>query len=109
MTINSEVTGLGGQIRIYLKDPLMEIELSEGALLIYDTKINQPSMTVKLNDAKLYSEKTFDIENFVLENKKGIIELKKAYLGSSIFNIAQGSKNSITGKVSKQQIYVIDE
>lgn len=109
LTINSEATEVSGQIRIFLKDPLMDIDLSEGALLIYETKISQPSMTVKLNNSKLYSEKRFSVDNFVLENHKGIIELKKANIDSAIFNLTQGTKNNISGSVDNQQIYVIVE
>lgn len=109
LTINPEAAGVSGQIRIFLKDPLMDLDLSEGVLLIYDTKISQPSMTVKLNNSKLYSEKTFSVNNFVLENRKGIIELKKANIDSAIFNLTQGTKNNISGSIDNQQIYVIAE
>ena len=109
LTINSDSVGVSGQIRIFLKDPLMDIDLSEGALLIYDTKISQPSMTVKLNNSKLYSEKRFSVDNFVLENHNGIIELKKANIDSAIFNLTQGTKNNISGSIDNQQIYVIAE
>ena len=66
-------------------------------------------MNIRLNNAKLYSENKLKVDNFVLENNKGIIELHKAYLNSAILSISQGSKNNISGNISKQQIYVLKE
>ncbi|MCK9163527.1 MAG: hypothetical protein WCR29_02040 [Bacteroidales bacterium] len=106
ITITPEITGSAGVLRIYVKEPLVEIEVSEGGLVLFDSKISQASMTVRLFGSKLYSENKFKVDNFVLENYQGIIELKKAYLNSAIMNITQGSKNNISGRVSKQQIYV---
>ena len=92
---------------MYLREPLLEIDILDGGLVIFDSKLSQASMTIRLFNSKLYSENKFKVDNFVLENNKGTIELKKANLNSAILSINEDSKNSISGTVSKQQIYVI--
>lgn len=109
LTITPELTGSAGVLRIFIKEPLIDIDATEGALVVFDSKITQPSMNVRLNNSKLYSEKKFSVNNFVLENRNGIIELKKANLDSAIISINKGSKNNISGKVYKQQMFVIEE
>ncbi|MDD2530387.1 MAG: hypothetical protein PHN41_04085 [Bacteroidales bacterium] len=99
--------GSNSQLRLFIKDQIMDIELRDGALLIYDSKISQPSMNVKINNAKLYSSKKFSINNFVIENRKGILELLKANLKSAVLNISPNSENTVGGNVSKLQIHVI--
>lgn len=99
--------GSNSQLRLFIKDQIMDIELRDGALLIYDSKISQPSMNVKINNAKLYSSKKFSINNFVVENRKGILELLKANLKSAVLNISPNSENTVGGNVSKLQIHVI--
>ncbi|MFA7081562.1 MAG: hypothetical protein WC135_03010 [Bacteroidales bacterium] len=107
LTITPEITGSPKIIRLYLREPLLEIDILDGGLVIFDSKLSQASMTIRLFNSKLYSENKFKVENFVLENNKGTLELKKANLNSAIISINEGSKNSISGEVSKQQIYVI--
>lgn len=109
LTITPEITGSPRVLRLYVNEPLIEIEVSEGGLVVIDSKLSQASMTVRLNNAKLYSENKFKVDNFVLENNKGIIELQKAYLNSAILSVSQESKNNISGNISKQQIYVLKE
>lgn len=109
LTITPEITGAAGVIRIFLKEPLIDIEVSEGGLVMFGSKITQPSMNVRLNNSKLFSEKRFSVNNFVLENHQGIIELKNASLNSAVMKITPGSKNNFMGKVSKQQMFVIEE
>lgn len=107
LTITPEITGSPKIIRLYLREPLLEIDILDGGLVIFDSKLSQASMTIRLFNSKLYSENKFKVDNFVLENNKGTIELKKANLNSAILSINEDSKNSISGTVSKQQIYVI--
>lgn len=107
LTISSEITGTPSVLRIHTSEPLVEIEVLDGGLVIIDSRLRQPSMTVKLNNGKIFSEQKLSIDNFVLENHDGIVDLKKAYLESAILNISQESKNTIEGRVSKQKIYVI--
>ncbi len=107
ITITKDDLAASNEIRLFLKDQLMDIELNDGALLIYDLRISQPSMKVKLNDAKLYSKKSFGINNFVLENNYGFLELLKANIKSAVLNITPASENTIAGNVKKQQIHVI--
>ncbi len=109
ITITKEDLGSSQQLRLFIKDQIMDVELSDGALLIYESNISKPSMKVKLNNAKFYSEKKLSITNFLLESRKGIVDLKKANFKSAILNITPSSETTISGKVSNQQIHVIAE
>ena len=107
ITITKEDLGSSPQLRLFIKDQIMDVELSDGALLIYESNISQPSMKLKLNNAKLYSAKKLSITNFLLESRQGILDLKKANFKSAILNITPSSETTISGKVSNQQIHVI--
>lgn len=107
--ITPQTMGSASQIRLFLKDQLMDIELSDGALLVYDSRISQPSMKLKLINSKLYSEKSFGVKNFVLDNIRGVIDLKKANINSAILNLTPETQNNIEGSIDKQQIYIKEE
>lgn len=109
ITITKDDLGASSQLRLFLKDQIMDVELSNGALLIYESSISQPSIKVKLNNSKIYSTKKFSINNFLLESREGIVDLKKANFKSAILNITPKSETTIKGKVSSQQIHVIGE